>query len=81
MSYKFFQNHSCEYYPCHMIEPSKFNCFGCYCPLYTFNSCGGNFKMINGDIKDCSDCIIPHTNPDYVIDKLKELIFNKGDKI
>lgn len=68
--YKFFENNKCEFYPCHKgLE--KINCLFCFCPLYTFNNCGGNFKMING-IKDCSDCLIPHTEKgyDYIISKL-----------
>ena len=34
-SYRFFQNKSCEYFPCHEIKDSgDFNCLFCYCPLY-----------------------------------------------
>ena len=41
----FFQNHECEYFPCHKVENvDGFNCLFCYCPLYVLGSdCGGNF--------------------------------------
>ena len=41
---KFFNNKSCEYFPCHKTDdPDSFNCFYCYCPLYALgDSCGGN---------------------------------------
>lgn len=32
--------------------------------------CGGNYKILSNGIKDCSDCIIPHFNYDYVIEKI-----------
>jgi Zn-finger protein len=34
--------------------------------------CCGNFKMI-GDLKDCSDCLLPHSKIgyDYIIKMLK----------
>lgn len=39
--------------------------------------CGGNFELILGkdgkEIKDCSNCIVPHSEKgyEYVIEKLK----------
>ncbi|NMC56178.1 MAG: metal-binding protein [Eubacteriaceae bacterium] len=58
--YSFFQNKDCEYFPCHKnIAPEDFNCLFCYCPLY-FTKCGKDYKIIGGNIKDCSDCIFPH---------------------
>ncbi len=73
MSYNFFQNKSCEYFPCHKVkDESSFNCLFCYCPLYNHLDCGGNYKMINGKIKDCSLCLIPHQNYDYIINKLQD---------
>lgn len=71
MSFKFFQNDKCEYFPCHKnIE--KFNCLFCFCPLYPLD-CGGNYKLTADGIKDCSDCTVPHKaeNYDYIIEKLK----------
>lgn len=75
MSYNFFENKECEFYPCHNSE--KVNCLFCFCPLYEME-CGGNFEMIEGEngkmIKDCSKCNIPHTENgyDYVIERLKD---------
>lgn len=76
MSHKFFENKSCEFYPCHDTE--NLNCLFCFCPLYSMEDCGGNYKIIkdnNGnEIKDCSDCEIPHKeeNYDYIMEKLKQ---------
>ncbi len=72
--YKFFNNRECEYFPCHHVkDEEKFNCLFCYCPLYFLEDCGGNKKMISG-IKDCSDCLIPHSENgyDYIIKKIVE---------
>lgn len=80
MSCKYFENKDCEFYPCH--DAVKLNCLFCFCPLYNLD-CGGNFKMIEskngGMLKDCSDCLIPHSENgyDYVMKKLKTE--NKGD--
>lgn len=73
MSYKFFQNKECEFFPCHKAE--KINCLFCFCPLYGMD-CGGNFELIKGEkgelIKDCSKCTIPHSDGgyDYIMEKL-----------
>lgn len=79
MGYKFFENKDCEYYPCHKAE--RINCLFCFCPLYS-TDCGGNCKWIydrNGKlIKDCSDCIIPHTNGGY--EYVTGRLAGKGDK-
>jgi Zn-finger protein len=58
----FFQNHECEYFPCHKVENvDGFNCLFCYCPLYVLGSdCGGNFTYTETGIKDCSNCTVPH---------------------
>jgi Zn-finger protein len=73
-NYKYFQNNECEYFPCHKINNDEnFNCLFCYCPLYFLEECGGNKKLING-IKDCSDCLIPHSKIgyDYIVGKIME---------
>lgn len=75
--YKFFSNSACEYFPCHKTEhPEQFNCLFCFCPLYMLGEhCGGNFKR-SGNVKDCSDCMIPH-GPNayaYVMSKMGEVI-------
>ncbi len=75
MSYRYFENRDCEYYPCHALD--KMNCLFCFCPLYFLEDCGGHFTMIAGAskeaIKDCSHCLIPHKEGgyDYVMEKLK----------
>ena len=58
----FFNNHECEYFPCHQTDdPDAFNCLFCYCPLYMLGErCGGDFRYIENGIKDCSACLIPH---------------------
>lgn len=79
MSYRFFQNKTCEYFPCHKLitngtnqtDYSKFSCLFCYCPLYHDLSCGGNYILLDSGLKDCSNCILPHYNYDYVINKLQ----------
>lgn len=69
----FFQNKSCQYFPCHITtRPTDFNCLFCYCPLYALGKdCGGNFRILENGIKDCTDCLVPHQreNYDYVADK------------
>lgn len=73
MSYKFFQNRECEFFPCHKTDTkAKFNCMFCYCPLYTITDCGGNYTLLQGEIKDCSGCLLPHYNYEYIIKKLGE---------
>lgn len=61
-NYKFFQNKSCEYFPCHKIDDiEKFNCLFCYCPLYALGEkCSGNFKYTESGIKNCTYCNLPH---------------------
>ncbi len=74
MSYRFFENKSCEFYPCHKME--KINCLFCFCPLFQMENCGGNYiwiKKSNGlKEKDCSNCQLPHSldGYDYIIKKL-----------
>ncbi len=76
-NYKFVQNTKCEYFPCHRVKnEEKFNCLFCFCPLYMLkDKCGGNFKYNHGT-KDCSDCIIPHSDGgyDYIMSKMEEVI-------
>ncbi len=58
----YFKNEECEYFPCHKTDGEYFNCMYCHCPLYALgDQCGGNFVYIEGGIKDCSACSIPHT--------------------
>ena len=72
MSYNFFQNKECEYFPCHPIKDTcSFSCLFCFCPLYSNMDCGGQFHILDNGWKDCSNCMIPHYNYDYVIQKLR----------
>ena len=65
-SYSYFKNEECEYFPCHKTSGEVFNCMFCCCPLYALgDACGGNFVYIEGGIKDCSACTIPHTEGGY----------------
>ena len=66
MSYKYFQNRECEYFPCHKTNGEDFNCLFCYCPLYALgDKCGGNFTYTAQGYKDCSACLFPHRASNY----------------
>ena len=73
MSYRFFANEQCEYYPCHDLE--EINCLFCFCPLYLLEECGGNYEILDNGIKDCSGCLVPHTpgGYDHIIEKLGDV--------
>lgn len=73
-NHKYFSHKQCEFYPCHEgATPDNFNCLFCYCPLYSLGkNCGGNFSYIANDIKDCSNCLLPHENYDYIVKKLSQ---------
>lgn len=62
MSSKFFQNKTCEYFPCHKTDDiENFNCMFCYCPLYALGkNCGGSYRYLENGVKDCSGCTLPH---------------------
>lgn len=66
-NYDFFQNTSCEYFPCHKgADKDGFSCLFCYCPLYALgDQCGGNFHYTENGIKDCSNCLRPHCRENY----------------
>ena len=72
-SSRFFENRSCEYFPCHEgLE--NFNCLFCYCPLYPLGEgCGGDFVIKDG-VKSCINCIRPHIadNYDEINEKLRK---------
>lgn len=76
-NYKFTQHTKCEFFPCHKVENvSEFNCLFCYCPLYMLkDKCGGNFKYTK-NVKDCSDCLLPHSKGgyDHIMSKMKMVI-------
>lgn len=72
MSYKFFTNKDCEYYPCHNMN--SINCLFCFCPLYHIKDCGGNYKITDKGWKNCSQCEIPHLPEgyDHIINEIKK---------
>ena len=78
MSYKFFENKECEYFPCHKgANPDNFNCLFCYCPLYALGEeCGGNTTYLGNGIKDCSNCTFPHNKDNYnkIMEKLGKVV-------
>lgn len=75
--YKFFSNKKCQYFPCHSVENEEtFNCMFCYCPLYVMGEkCNGNYSILENGIKDCSNCMIPHSvnGYDYIVNKITEV--------
>lgn len=81
-NFKFVQNKKCEYFPCHKkVKEENFNCLFCFCPLYMLgDKCGGNYILNNG-IKDCSNCIIPHSEGgyDYIMEKMEEVVKKASD--
>lgn len=56
---------------CHVMEDDKLCCLFCYCPLYHDPNCGGDYIIVKG-IKDCSNCIKPHTEG-FVMGYLEKL--------
>ena len=74
MSYKYFENKECEYFPCHKgANSDNFNCLFCYCPLYALGEeCGGNITYLENGVKDCSNCTFPHNKDNYnkIMEKL-----------
>ncbi|WP_334297166.1 cysteine-rich small domain-containing protein [Aminipila butyrica] len=76
--YSFFNHSKCEYFPCHPTsKPEEFNCLFCYCPLYALgDKCGGNFRYTEDNIKDCSQCKLPHVkeNFGYIMKKFMEIV-------
>ena len=74
--FKFYQNKECEYFPCHENAREDFNCMFCFCPLYPLgDKCGGNFEYIDDKIKNCSNCLIPHSENGYehICSKLRQV--------
>ncbi|MBR6729473.1 MAG: cysteine-rich small domain-containing protein [Clostridia bacterium] len=74
-SFSYFKNDACEYFPCHKTEDACFNCLFCYCPLYTLGkACGGDFVYLENGVKDCTNCVLPHSKDGYkyIQSKLQE---------
>ncbi|MCM1467844.1 MAG: cysteine-rich small domain-containing protein [Alistipes sp.] len=76
-NYKFFQNRSCEYFPCHNLPEDELNCLFCYCPLYCLGKeCGGDFEYTKNGIKSCMNCTKPHGKDGYehIMGKMKHVM-------
>lgn len=75
--YSFFQHRECEYFPCHKVrKEEEFNCLFCYCPLYALGpNCGGNYSYTEKGIKNCTNCMLPHSKGGYkyVLSKFPEI--------
>jgi Zn-finger protein len=76
-SYRFFNNQSCKYFPCHKMPGKEdFNCLFCYCPLYSLgDGCGGDFTYNKTKtVKICMDCHLPHLPEfyDVIVERLSE---------
>ena len=78
MSYKFFCNKECEWFPCHSTPSENFNCLFCYCPLIHYDDCGGIYTMLENGWKDCSACTIPHEDYEYII---RQIILHHKEKL
>jgi Zn-finger protein len=63
-SYRYFENRECKFYPCHN-GIQNMNCLFCFCPLYHYENCGGNYTFLENNVKNCKDCIKPHTAEGY----------------
>jgi len=77
LKFKFFSHTECEYFPCHKGIPEEdFNCLFCFCPLYHFEDCGGNYYILDNGLKDCSNCTIPNNGIqgyEYIIERLRSI--------
>lgn len=77
-SSEFFSNQACAYFPCHKTgDAEHFNCMFCYCPLYALKDrCGGNFTYLENGVKDCSNCLLPHSEKGYayIMEHIAEVI-------
>ena len=73
----FFRNTACQYFPCHKCSDTEsFNCLFCYCPLYALGeNCGGSFRYTENGVKDCSACMLPHSERgyDYILSRFEDL--------
>ena len=83
--FSFFQNTSCEYFPCHSVgaaDAGRFNCLFCFCPLYGQEDCGGVFSTLECGQKDCSLCVLPHQKENYgfITERLKNFAAREAEK-
>jgi iron complex transport system ATP-binding protein len=57
---------------CHSVS-GDLNCFFCYCPLYDEEDCGGDYVILNNGLKDCSNCLRPHSE-EFVEEQLMKIL-------
>ena len=55
--YAYFQNTACPYFPCHAKANRELYALG--------DKCGGNFVYTENGVKDCSNCLVPHSKGGY----------------
>ena len=68
----YFKNTECEYFPCHRnADKDNFNCLFCYCPLYHMSNCPGKPEYLANGVKDCTNCTLPHTDYNAIIETLR----------
>ena len=83
-NYKCFSHRDCEFYPCHRnADPGPFQLPFLLLSLYFLGrECGGEYRLLDNGVKDCSDCLFPHRpeNYDAVVQKLQQKIFKSFDK-
>jgi len=75
MNYKHFINLKCEFLPCHNLEDWH-SCLFCYCPLFLLD-CRGNYSTLPSGMKDCSQCVMPHTEKgwDIIQEEMQKQLF------
>ena len=73
-SHAWFSNCDCKFYPCHDLK--EMNCLFCFCPLYWFADCGGDYSLTKRGVKDCSLCTRPHKVGGYdeILDEVSKRI-------
>ncbi len=76
MQYKYLINAKCEFFPCHDLHDWR-SCLFCYCPLFLL-PCPGPFTQLSSGHKDCSQCVMPHTEQGYDIiqEELQKNVFS-----
>jgi Zn-finger protein len=74
MSYKFYHNTQCKFYPCHKTSYTEFSCLFCFCPLYN-KKCWMGSKPSQ---KKCEECIYPHIKSNYK--EIMKKLGMKGDE-
>ena len=78
-NFRFFENRTCEYYPCHR-DIEHINCLFCYCPFFFLASCPGTpeYTDKNGSrLRVCTNCNFPHVAENYP-EVIKELRVRMG---